>query len=364
MPRAIRALFVVLSGFTSSPPAVPSLCGCCALFSFWFPLLQDGCASCLWCLGHTLASLFVQSLLPFIVGSPSAVSVWPTPALAGQVVSSQSFGPSCCSCGLSSLGVSAAAFCPLDLLSHPVLLLFLAWVSSFGVCLGLGLKAAVLSWILPSLGGGGGGGLSFPCPRCFRLAFPTVLLSRLLGFLGLFAGVSFFSLQVFADSSGWLADSPWLSALRCLATGGVTLFLCRACRLALVGLRCLWVPRSCGVQGLRDGVTCLRSGLCSSSVHDRNEDFPSLWWVWFLAFVLGSPISGRSCVLWPAVVPEAIPPSGGIGPAPSRWVPLLGAKCVWGLPPFARNGGVASASPVYSFGMWSPFGSSVSFIHS
>ena len=26
-------------------------------------------------------------------------------------------------------------------------------------------------------------------------------------------------------------------------------------QLALVGLRCLWVPQSCGVQGLCDGVT-------------------------------------------------------------------------------------------------------------
>ena len=83
-----------------------------------------------------------------------------------------------------------------------------------------------------------------------------------------------------------------------------------------------------------------------------------------MAFVLGSPTSGRSCVLRPTVVPEAIPPSSRIGPAPSRWVPLLRARCVWGLQPFARNGGIASTSPVYSFGMWSPFGSSVSFRHS
>ena len=78
---------------------------------------------------------------------------------------------------------------------------------------------------------------------------------------------------MFADSSGWLSDNPWLSALRCLMAGGVTLVF--------------WVPRSCGVHGLRDGVTCLRSGLWSSSVCDRNEDFPSFWWVWFLTFVRG-----------------------------------------------------------------------------
>ena len=137
----------------SSPPAVLSLCGCCALFNFWFPLLQGGCASGLRCLGHKLAAKFVQSRLPFVVSPPSAVSVCPSPALAGQVVWSQSFGPSCCSCVLSSRGVSAAAFCHLGLLLHP-LLLFLAWVSSFGVCSGLGWEAAVLSWILPSFGRG------------------------------------------------------------------------------------------------------------------------------------------------------------------------------------------------------------------
>ena len=41
------------------------------------------------------------------------------------------------------------------------------------------------------------------------------------------------------------------------------------------------------VHGDYDGVTCLRSGLYSSSVRDRNEDFPSFWWAWFLAFVRG-----------------------------------------------------------------------------
>ena len=53
---------------------------------------------------------------------------------------SQSFVPSCCFCLLSSLGVSAAAFCHLGLLLHPILLLFLAWGSSFGIYSGLGLR--------------------------------------------------------------------------------------------------------------------------------------------------------------------------------------------------------------------------------
>ena len=135
---------------------------------------------------------------------------------------SQFFGPSCCSCGLSSRGVSAAAFCPLGLLSHPLLLLFLAWVSSFGICSGWGWKAAVLSRILPSFGRG-----SPSLVLIFSLGCSNCLLSRLLEFLELFAGVSFLSLPVFADSSGWLTDSPWLSTLRCLAVGGVTLFFCQ-----------------------------------------------------------------------------------------------------------------------------------------
>ena len=60
---SLWALFVVLS----SPPAVLSLGGCCALFSFWFPLLQGGCASGLRYLGHMLAAKFVQSRLPSVV---------------------------------------------------------------------------------------------------------------------------------------------------------------------------------------------------------------------------------------------------------------------------------------------------------
>ena len=139
---------------------VPVLCGSQPLWVlssvlFWFTL-----ASGLRCLVPTWAALFLQSQQPFVVGSLSAVNICPTPALAGQVVWSRSFVPSCYSRGLSSLGVSAAAFCPLGLLSHPVFLLFLAWVSSFGICSGLGLRAAVLVLDPPFFffGGVGGGG--------------------------------------------------------------------------------------------------------------------------------------------------------------------------------------------------------------
>ena len=82
---------------------------------------------------------------------------------------------------------------------------------------------------------------------------------------------------------------------RCLAAEGVTLVFCRACRLALVGLRCLWVTRSCG----------------------------------FMVFALGSPVSGRDCVLpQSAIVTTTFPPSGGFGSWPSCGVPYLRlARC-------------------------------------
>ena len=135
-------------------------------------------------------------------------------------------------------------------------------------------------------------------------------------------------------------------------------FSVRDCWLALVGLRCLGVPRSCGVHDLRDGATCLRSGLCSSSVRDRVVAFPSFWWVWFLAFVRG-PLPQAGAVFFGmsslgsvgAHDLQAVPPS-------HRLVLLLRIGFLfsgpgWGgkLQPFP--------SPMYSFGMWSPFRSIV-----
>ena len=156
----------------------------------------------------TLAAQFVQSQRPLAVGSPSAVAVCPAPALAVQGVWLQSFVPSCCSCLLSSLGVSAAAFCHLGLLSHPILLLFLAWVSSFGVYSGLGLRCCGPGYgsSLLFFFGGGGCGLSFPCPCCFSLAFTTLLFCPgNLGFLDFLLGFLSSRLPVFAGSSGWFA---------------------------------------------------------------------------------------------------------------------------------------------------------------
>ena len=145
----------------------------------------------------------------------------------------------------------------------------------------------------------------------------------------------------------------------------LTSFLSGACQLALVGLRCLWGSLVLRPSGSSRWVTCLRSGLCSPSVRDRNGDYPSFWWVWFWAFAMGYPVSGRGCVLpQSAIVTETIPPSGGFGSVPLRGVTFLWDMCVWGLPRFARNVGIAYASPGYSFGMRSPFGSRVSFRHS
>ena len=115
-PRAFRALLLVCqvslaSGWMCCWPAVSGACvGCtvCAVSAAFLSWVSFCCACC------------------------------PPPALAEQVVWSQSFTPSCCSWRLCSLGVSAAVFCPLAILSHPLLLLFLAWVSSSGFCSSLG----------------------------------------------------------------------------------------------------------------------------------------------------------------------------------------------------------------------------------
>ena len=65
----------------------------------------------------------------------------------------------------------------------------------------------------------------------------------------------------------------------------------------------------------------------------------------FMVFAMGSPVSGRDCVLpQSSIVPKTFPP-GGLGSWPRR-VPL------------------PQTGVVYSFGMWSPFGSVVSFCHS
>ena len=172
--------------------------------------------------------------------------------------------------------------------------------SCLGSCLLLGGTLLPLSWLF-----------SLDCPGS-------------LSFLELFTGVlssRFQYLLIARGGCGWslVIRPPWLGGGRCYPG-----FLPGICRLALVGLQCLWVPRSCGVHGLRDGATCLRSGLCSSSVRVRNIGFPSFWWVWFLAFVRGPCLRLVLCSS-ACVSPGGYPSFSQVGPDPSHWVSLLWA---------------------------------------
>ena len=110
---------------------------------------------------------------------------------------------------------------------------------------------------------------------------PTAWLSRLLVFLGLFAGVLSSRFQCLLIARGgcrWslIIHPPWIGGGWCYPG-----FLS-----GYVGLPA-WVPWSCSVHSLSDGASCLRSELCSSSVRDCDVALPFFWWVWFLAFVRG-----------------------------------------------------------------------------
>ena len=107
---------------------------CCSLLAF--PCLRVGALLACGVSGaSSLRSL--QSRLPFVV-CPPFLPLFVLHLLLRWVGWSQVCGTSCCSCGWSSGGVSVALFCRLGLLSHPLLLLSLAWVSAFGVCSDLG----------------------------------------------------------------------------------------------------------------------------------------------------------------------------------------------------------------------------------
>ena len=70
----------------------------------------------------------------------------------------------------------------------------------------------------------------------------------------------------------------------------------------------------------------------------------------------GSPASGWRCVLRHALVLEAVPPSHMLVLLLRTWFLFSGPGWCGRIPPFT--------SPMYAFGMWSPFGSIVSFCHS
>ena len=181
---------------------------------------------------------------------------------------SQVCGPTCNSCVLGSSGVSVAPFCRLSLWPHPLLMFsrlgFLpwafirTWVGRLRSCLGSYLRL---------------GELSFPCPG-FCWTVPTVWLSRRLVFSwNLYFG-SFLSLPVFAVGLGWLrlllGYPPSVAWQWRLLPWFFVRYLSACPRGAAVPLDslvlwCSWSSR---------WVTCLRLGLCSSSVHDRDVAFP------------------------------------------------------------------------------------------
>ena len=136
-----------------------------------------------------------------------------------------------------------------------------------------------------------------------------------------------------------------MSSLRSFAAVVVTLVICRV----LVGLPL----GSCCSSGLRGSVlclvcmlvTCLWYGLCSSSVHDRGVDFPTL---------IGFAFGFRAVPLPPA---DAV----GFGLGWSAWLSdlLQGRCCSFTWVPLLCPGCGGSFHPVHSplssFGMWSPF---------
>ena len=170
------------------------------------------------------------------------------------------------------------------------------------------------------------GELSFPCPS-FHLANPAVWLSRLLEFSRTLCFDSFLSLPVFADSLGWLRMVLGLSALCSLAAEVVTLVL---------SVRYL---SACPRGAMPLGASVLR---CSWS--SRWGHLSKVGTVFFLC-----PRSSRSLSLLLV----------GWVPGLSAGSPASGWRCG-----FRHALVLVAISPMYSFGMWSPFGSIVSFCHS
>ena len=239
------------------------------------------------------------------------------------MVWSQVCGPTCSSCVLGSSGVSVAPFCRLGLWSHPLPSLVPRWVFFLWHLLDLGWLAAVLPGFLPSFGGE----LSFPCPGCFCFAVPTVWLSRFIEFfLNSFLGF-FLLLPVFADSSVWLR----------LVLGYPPSVAWRRCVLPWFSVRVLSAcPRGAAMPL---GASVLQ---CSGS--SRWGHLSPVGSVFFL-----SRRSSRSLSLLLV----------GLVPGLSAGSPASGWRCV-----FWHAFVLVAISPVCSFGMWSPFGSIVSFCYS
>ena len=141
-------------------------------------------------------------------------------------------------------------------------------------------------------------------------------------------------------------------------------------------IRPLWLGGGRCYPGFLSGTVGLPSWGCSASGFLG----PTV----FMVFAMGSPVPGRDCVLpQSAIVTKTFPLSGGFGSWPSCRVPCLrlvlcSSACVspGGSPSFSRlvlllRPGFLFSGPgwcgrlppfpsMYSFGMWSPFGSIVS----
>ena len=85
-------------------------------------------------------------------------------------------------------------------------------------------------------------------------------------------------------------------------------FLSGTCRLAIVGLRCLGVPRSCGAHVFT--VRSMVSGRDCVFLSPRSyRSLSLLGWGRVPGLRAGSPTSGWLRVILLAIVPEAVPPS-------------------------------------------------------
>ena len=260
---------------------LPEPLGLCWLF--FHPLLRFSAS-----VGAVLCSLF---------GFPC---LWVTELLA------------CGVCGACWLRRWCSLCCPSWL---GLLLLFLAWGSSFGVCSDLGWKAAVLSWFLSSFFLRGGGSPSLVLV-VFAWQFHRFGCPRSLSFLELFAGV---------------LSSRFRGLL--IARGGCRIVLGYPSSVAWRREVLPWFSVR-GMSACPSGAAVpLGSSVLRSSWSSRWGHMSQVGTVFFLSprsyrrlslllvglvpgLRAGSPTSGWRCVLRPALVPEAVPPSTRFGPAP------------------------------------------------
>ena len=191
--RAFRALFVGLSGLPFFRVGV--LLACSVWGPRWLRCLCSLCSFSL--LGLLLLCLLV--LLRLWRGGLFSRSLLLPPAAPGgcaPLVFLRRLSVPLPSCHTLSFCCFSPGFHPLAFVQ--------AWVGRLRSCLGssLLLVGALLPLFLFSLG----------CSTCFVVQVPRISRTLCWGFLP--------SLPVFAVGSGCLADSPWLSALSCLALGG------------------------------------------------------------------------------------------------------------------------------------------------